>query len=285
VNDKDQAITPSADGNTSARSEPTPRPENIDRELQDFGHQFDPEQYERPKSQWPWLVGGAILLIVATVAVTLGRLRPLSPSPGSQTPQRQMTSVSLSVAGVIGEKVVILAGGDGQYSSIQVADTSPQAIQVLNLTRGRFATNAAMLSPQKDRLAYIRDEAGRRTAEVITITNSISVGLSEKELSDANGGVPLAPCAWSPIVWSPNGKRFAFFGCGNNLSALVCVDGTDKLTPIVLKQTDAAAVARQVFWLDDDSLLYTSYDPTTGQAKVHRVAAVAGAAPLLVYGN
>ena len=101
-------------------------------------------------------------------------------------------------------------------------------MQVLNLSRGRFTTNAAALSPQLDRLAYIRDENDRRTAEVITVTNSTAVTLLEKDLMDANCGSLLAPCDWSSIVWSPNGKRFAFFGCGNNLSALVFVEGTDR---------------------------------------------------------
>lgn len=54
---------------------------------------------------------------------------------------------------------------------------------------------------------------------------------------------------------------------------------------MLIPAISAQSHPRQVFWLDDENLLYTDYDVDTGQTWVRRIQACIDCKPLNVYGR
>ena len=225
---------------------------------------------------------GGLFLVALGVAATLGVVHLASePSSSMLEPTRR---ADLIIAGTVEEKALLLIDTTGSSSQIKVATTTTNTVIVQDLTRGRFRAIAAALAPQEDRLAYLREEEGHRSAIVAYLGSGSVTYLEQDKLWTAAEGAKVEPCSWSPVVWSPDGTRFCFFGCDKTRSVLIVVEAETELTPIVVKNTEAIQSSpRQVYWLDDQSLLYTELDATTGQTRVNRIGACSYCVPLSVY--
>ena len=259
---------------------PPPR----DDELDAYSFNYDPDKVLQPQRKWGWILACALLLVALSVAATLGVTR-LVHAPSSPAIEPTV-SADVVIAGTIDEMALLLIATNGSSSEIKVASTTANTVIVQDLTRGRFRALAAALSPQKDRVVYLQEEEGHRAAIVIDLDSGSVTVVEKDKLRDAAGGANLEPCSWSPVVWSPNGTRFCFFGCDRTTSVLVVVEAETELTPVVIKKTESAQKPpRQVFWLDNDSLLYTHFDVSTKQTWVRRIEARSASDPLSVYGR
>jgi hypothetical protein len=253
-------------------------------ELQRRAAQYNPELERRTGRGWA-LGLLLVIVIVATVAATLGVVRWRSVQSAA-LPVPRLAAADVSVAHTVGESALLLVGAGGAYNQIKLASTTTDAVMVQDLTRGRSQVFSAALAPQKDRLAYVREEGGHTTAGVIELATGNSIALEAQKLSAAAEGATLLPCSEGPVSWSPNSKRFCFLACDRNTSVLVVVEAEAELTPIVIKATRSPQEPlRQVFWLNDESLLYTHADAATKHTLVSRVDACSDCAPLSVYGE
>jgi hypothetical protein len=253
-----------------------------DDELERFSFKYDPEQVLQPKRSWHWILLGGLFFVALGVAATLGVMHLVS---GPSTSVLEPTvRADLRIAGTVDEKALLLIDIGGPSSQIKVATTTTNTVVIQDLTRGRFRAITAALAPQKDRLAYLREEEGHRSAIVIDLDSGSDTKVGEDKLWAAADGATIEPCSWSPIVWSPDSTRFCFFGCDKTRSVLVIVEAETELTPVVVKNTETAQnPPRQVFWLDNQNILYTEFDFTTEQPKVSRIGACSHCAPLSVY--
>jgi hypothetical protein len=254
-------------------------------EIEESAFKYDPERVLQPKWKWVWaLVAACLLVMIVSIAGTLGVTRWLHATPAAEI--EPLAKLNVLIAGTVDETALLLVDMHGASSQIKVASTTTDTLVVRDFTRGRFQASSAALSPVKDRLAYIREEDGHRTAVMVDLSNSNSAVVKEDDLRVSGAGTRIEPCSWSPVAWSPDGESFSFFGCGRTTSVLVVVQAETELTPVIIQKTETAqASPRQVFWLNDDSLLYTQFDPSTEETWVSRVSAKADAVPLSVYGK
>ena len=259
-------------------------PTTGDDELDAYSFNYDPDKVLQPQRKWGWILACALLLIALSVAATLGITRLIrAPSSPAIEPTIKADVV---IAGTVDETALLLIATDGSSSEIKFASTTTNTVIVQDLTRGRFRALAAGLSPEKDRVVYLHEEEGHRAAIIVDLNSGSITAVENDKLWTAAGGTKLEPCSWSPVSWSPDGARFCFFGCDRTTSVLVVVEAETELTPAVIKNTESTQKPpRQVFWLDNDSLLYTHFDPSTKQTWVRRIEARSASDPLPVYGR
>jgi hypothetical protein len=254
-----------------------------DSELDKFSFEYDPEKAPQPK--WKsilWTLAGVLLLVILSVAGTLGITKRLSaPRNASIEPA---VNAEVFIAGTVGETALLLSGDTGAFSEIEVLSTTTDTFAVRDLTYGKFRALAAALAPQQDRLVYVREEDGSRAVIVVNLDSGSSTVVGTGDPQSGTVGAKTEPCSWSPVTWSPDGSRFCFFGCDKTGSVLMVVEAETELTPFSIKNTKAAQTPpRQVFWLNNENLLYTQFSASTGETQVNRISANAGALPLLVY--
>lgn len=255
-----------------------------DEELERFKYKYDPELARLPERNWGWIIMIGLLGIVLGVGVTLGLVRWQANPVGLLPAAPSELKADATIAGAIDEVALLLVDTDATTSQIKIAKTTTDTVVVQDVTREKVRALAAALSPHKDQVVYLDEEDGNRAAAVIDIDTGLSRTLSRDKLAWAAQGNRVEPCSWSPVAWSPNGEHFAFFGCSSTASILVVVAAGTELTPVVLKNTEAGQEpSRQVFWLDDEHLIYTHLDTATKQMRISRTGIQAKAVPVSIY--
>ncbi len=241
---------------------------------------LNPDEYRKSKRRWgsPYLV--FVLVSVSSVLITLGVLRmplagipriaPTSPATAGVN-DSESQSGDILVADIQGQRILLLFGTDDAYTEIKVATTTTNTRNIQELTRGKFEVLSAALSPSGDQVAYIREEGGKRTVEIIDRGVGQGKSIDPVNYWAATYGQTVAPCFWSPIVWSPDSAHFAFFGCTNTLSMLIVVEAAAGQPLPVNEITQSSYPGpRQLSWFDEASLIHTRYNPDSDTTTAYR---------------
>ena len=254
-----------------------------DEVLKGYSKELEPDQVLPSKWKWIWSwIGLALLFMVLGAGILAGTTRMLSEHwPPVSAPT---SAANVSISESVDEMALLLISTSESSSEIKVTNFATNSNWVKTMAQGNFRSLAAALSPHKDRLVYIREEEGHRNAIVIDLASSNSVSVDKDRLRIAASGASIEPCSWSSVAWSPNGKRFCFFGCGKDASVLVVVEAETELSPIVIKNTRSGqSTARQVSWINSDNLLYTYTDASTQQSQISRTEVGSDRVPISVY--
>lgn len=234
--------------------------------------------------EWGWVVAGSLIALV-TAALTLGLVQLWFNSRPLLLSAQLKPETSLPLAGAAGETTLLLLKPDDSSSQLKLAKTTTDTVTIQNVIRERGQILTAALSPQEKHVVYIKEEGGYKALTVIDLVTGQSTPLERGKLGQTSQGIQIEPCPWSPLAWSPDGGHVAIFGCSRTASAVVVVPAeTQSTAATVLKKTEAAPnPPRQLFWLDNASLIYTHLDTSTDQVQISRISIQADATPLAVY--
>lgn len=251
---------------------------------------FDSEAWQEKRKRQTGIIVGILAIALVSILGTTGVFRwrvketasPEIPSATATINTAEFFS-TLYLADTVTDTALLLVGSEGAYIEIKIADVTTDTVRIQDLTRGKFQASAAALSPSGNQVAYIREEANKRTVEVIDRSGQ-SQTVKEVNYWVATRGKTAEPCFWSPIAWSPDGQHIAFFACNNTLSMLIVVEVAAN-NPLPVNKTTHSAYPgpRQLIWFDDDSLIHTQYNPDTDTTTAYRLFLDAKIDPVLVY--
>jgi len=252
-------------------------------ELDKLSAQYDPEKALR--NSWRW-VATALVSLVAVMGLSYAFARGVdrwSPMPHDRDGAELSESVLL--VETVGDTALLVVGDGSAFREIKVATTTTDTCVIQDVTRGRSMILSGSLSPTRDRVALVREDEGQRVVVLVDLATGSRESVRSEGLRDQSGRQTVTePCSWSPIAWVPSGERFGFFGCDRDTSVILVVELGTEVSPFRLKKTEAPAErTRQLSWLDEVSLMYTSSCPETGESEVNRITACPDCVPFLVY--
>jgi hypothetical protein len=143
---------------------------------------------------------------------------------------------------------------------------SEVAVQMAGQTGPRYISDSDFtakhpsLSPKGTLVAYVSEERGTHIviASLITETRkSISATTVDPSLS-ARQLTGLSVCSWSPVHWSPDENRIAFFACTLKPVNSYAVVADLSLSPPAIVWVEDKSVAlenRMLIWLNSSRLL------------------------------
>lgn len=255
-----------------------------DKALEGLSFEYDPKKIEKKRGTWKWRIIGAVISFILGVASTIGVIKSCGATLSVNDHITQIDNKDLVIAEVLDKDILVIDKSDPLSTEIRVASITTNTINLTPPTHLSSQLLVTALAPQKDRFVYLQEEVGHRAAIVIDLTDNSRKIIDRNKLRTATGDIPIEPCSWSPVAWSLDSMRFSFFGCTRNTSVLVVIEAETELTPVVLTKTEAPQTPpRQIFWLNDKNLLYTSFDPSTKRTKVSQIDIDPNSNPLPVY--
>lgn len=232
---------------------------------------LDPGNVRPTTHSWVLSLLAALVLVALTAGITRAIVTQNQrlPKVGIKASEPDLLISSFS-----GDHFVLLVGEEGVFNQIKLTTATTNTVNVRDLAQGTFSPKSAALDAQRTRVAYIGENNGHRYAVVVDLSTGASNILDNDKLKGGPLGKAVEPCTWSPISWSPIGDSFAFFGCDRSESYLIVVRASTQLSPFVIRDTASKQpIGRQVFWIDEQNLIFSSVDPSTNRGWIGRVEA------------
>jgi hypothetical protein len=155
---------------------------------------------------------------------------------------------------------VLILEESGEISRVIVQ--RPSQPSWLLVSRDDLRAKFPALSPDGRRVAYnSQSNDGRIVIVSLDVNNVDSLPTDQiKAATESKNLGPMTLCAWSPVAWSPDNQRLAFFVCGTNPSRSMVMTnsmgqpGIDVVAGTLLN----TALPRGVLWLQSDTVLVST---------------------------
>ena len=166
---------------------------------------------------------------------------------------------------------IVYTSNEKGFSSLYILDTQDGSRRVL--TAGNADLLSPKWSPNGAMIAYVRHETSLFHVYTVTVNDSLTVRVSERD--GTNGGYPIAYSgnATAPagmIEWSPDGKRLAFTHSDPTRTSDIWVAVPDGARPIQLTNSMPEELRRENRFVSPDSFTYRSFDGQEIPALVYK---------------